>query len=280
MSGLIPHFDPSSTGATSTQAGRLLSVARMLAKFPVLSRRKKQAYSLWIMGYLRYLDRHDLGDPRPRYLRGFLDALSEREDVDRAMRRQAAEALVFFHECVLSQQVGEVHGRVEMMSDDERRQALQRLDGQERLLAQLVFETELDLTEALRLRVGDVDLGQGQIVATDVAGRAQRFVKLDDSLVDRMETHLKALERQHRRDLEEGSGIVNLPPSVQGAFPGAESAWVWQYVFPSEKTTVDLRSGVQRRYPMHPARLLDILNRRTAPMTRVHEDPREVPSDG
>jgi len=266
MSGLISHY-----ASASSKAGRLLSVAHMLSGFPELSRRKKQIYSLWIMGYLGHLDRRDIDPPRPKHIRSFLTWLTDRKEADRAMRRQAAEALVFFHECVLQQQVGEMHGRIDMMSDAERDQALASLTGQERLLAQLVFDTELDLTEALRLRVGDVDLTANQIVVTNAAGCAERFVALGAGLADALSGHLRTLERRHRRDLEAGTAAVDLPPTVQGTYPGAESAWVWQFVFPAENATVDLRTGLRRRYPMHPSRLLDILDRRTTPMTRVHE---------
>jgi integrase len=270
MSGLIPHYAES-----SSQAARLLSVAHMLSGFPDLPRRKKEVYSLWIMGYLGHLDRRDVDAPRPKHIRLFLKWLSDHDDTDRAMRRQAAEALVFFHACVLDQQVGEMHGRIDMMSDTEREEALASLTGQERLLAHLVFETELDLTEALRLRVGDVDLTEGQIVVTTVGGCAERFVRLEKNLTGALAGHLRRLERRHRQDLKAGTAVVDLPPSVKGMFPGAESAWVWQFVFPADETTVDLRSGLQRRYPMHPARLLDILDRRTTPMTRVMEPVRD-----
>ncbi len=175
----------------------------------------------------------------------------------------------------MKQPVGEMHGRVEMMSATERDQALESLSGQKRLLARLVFSTELNLTEALRLRVGDVDLTRGQIVVTDASGCAERFVDLDPSLADRLSTHLEDLEQQHRRNLENDAAAVDLPASMQGMFPGAESAWVWQYVFPADTATVDLRSGSRKRYPMHPRRLLDILDRRTAPMSRVQEPVRD-----
>lgn len=255
--------------APGQDTGRLLDVARMLANVDALNRRKKQIYSLWIMGYLRFLDRQELGSPRPEHVRRFVDSLDAREDVDATMRRQATEAVVFFHECVLHQSVSEGHGRLGMLSDDEKRSILNQLHGPEKLLARLVFATELDLGEALRLRVGDVDLTRGQIVVTDARGRSKRLVHLDEALADDLEAHLARVQRIHERDLSEGHGAVDLPPGVQDQFPGAESAWVWQWVFPSSRRSVDLRSGGERRYPLEPTTLLDALNRRTAPETRM-----------
>lgn len=240
----------------------------MLSDFPELDKRQKQIYSLWIMGYLRYADANDLGKPQPSHINRFLDRLSEKKGIDDSMRQQAAEALVFFHECVLDQNVSEVHGRLSMLSREERQRILSQLSGPEKLLARIVFHTELDLTEALRLRVGDVDLNRGQITVSNAQGVSDRFVKLSSELTVAMERHLQRVHDMHERDLKDGHGVVDLPASIRDQFPGAGSAWMWQYVFPSPRRTVDLHSGRQRRYPMQPTNLLDAIEMLTEPRTR------------
>jgi hypothetical protein len=240
----------------------------MLSDFPELDKRQKQIYSLWIMGYLRYADANDLGKPEPSHINRFLDRLSEKKGIDDSMRQQAAEALVFFHECVLGQNVSEVHGRLSMLSREERQRILSQLSGPEKLLARIVFHTELDLTEALRLRVGDVDLNRGQITVSNAQGVSDRFVNLSSELTVAMERHLQRVHDMHERDLKEGHGVVDLPASIRDQFPGAGSAWMWQYVFPSPRRTVDLHSGRERRYPMQPANLLDAIEMLTEPRTR------------
>jgi hypothetical protein len=240
----------------------------MLSDFPDLDKRQKQIYSLWIMGYLRYVDANDLGEPEPPHINRFLDRLSEKKGIDDRMRQQAAEALVFFHECVLKQSVSEVHGRLSMLSREERQRILSQLSGPEKLLARIVFHTELDLTEALRLRVGDVDLTRGQITVSDAQGCSDRFVTLSSELTVALERHLKRVHEMHQRDLEEGHGSVDLPSSIRDQFPGAGSAWMWQYVFPAPRRTVDLHSGRERRYPMQPNNLMDAIEMLTEPSTR------------
>lgn len=243
----------------------------MLSGVPELDKRRKQIYSLWIMGYLRYLDARDIDDPEPDYINRFLNRLTRKKNLDLDMRQQAAEALVFFHECILEQSVSDVQGRMSMLTREEKQKILSRLSGPEKLLARLIFNTELELTEALRLRVGDVDLVRGQITVSNAAGVSDRFVDLSDDLTVALERHLKRVQETHERDLEEGHGVVDLPPSVQSQFPSAGSAWMWQYVFPAPRRTVDMMSGRERRYPMEPTKLLDALERRTAPMTRIHD---------
>jgi len=264
MSNLVT----SNSGPPAHEAGRLLKVARMLSDFPELDKRQKKIYSLWIMGYLRYTEKSDLGTPDPSHINRFLDRLTEKDEIDNTMRRQAAEALVFFHECVLEQSVSEVHGRLSVLSREERQRILSRLSGPEKLLARIVFHTELDLSEALRLRVGDIDLRRGQITVSDAQGRSDRFVGLSSELTLALERHLKRVEEMHKQDLKEGHGTVDMPASIQKQFPGAGSAWVWQYAFPSPRRTVDLHSGTERRYPMQPKNLMDAIEMLTEPRTR------------
>jgi hypothetical protein len=155
-----------------------------------------------------------------------------------------------------------------MLSREERQRILSQLSGPEKLLARIVFHTELDLTEALRLRVGDVDLTRGQITVSDAQGCSDRFVTLSSELTVALERHLKRVHEMHQRDLEEGHGSVDLPSSIRDQFPGAGSAWMWQYVFPAPRRTVDLHSGRERRYPMQPNNLMDAIEMLTEPSTR------------
>lgn len=266
MSNLVSRID-----TPAREAGRLLEVARMLSEVPELTRHKKEVYSLWIMGYLRHLDHRDLGDPSPKHIPRFLNSLSKNEEVDEETRQQAAEALVFFHECILKDRVREVHGRLDMLSAEERKAILQQLQGPERLLARLVFSTELDLSEALRLRVGDLDLNAGRIVVTDANGATKRIVDLDEELAEDLEQHLKRVKDQHEKDLAEGHGLVSLPDAVEEQFPDAARAWMWQYVFPAERRQIDVRTGQQRRYHMQPDNLIQALEYRTAPLSRALE---------
>ena len=56
---------------------------------------------------------------------------------------------------------------------------------------------------------------------------------------------MKAL---HDRDLAQGYGAVSLPDALARTYPNAERAWGWQYLFPSDRLSVDPRTGVVRRH--------------------------------
>jgi integrase len=41
---------------------------------------------------------------------------------------------------------------------------------------------------------------------------------------------------------------VGLPYALDRKYPGAGREWGWQYVFPADDLSVDLRSGIERRH--------------------------------
>lgn len=56
---------------------------------------------------------------------------------------------------------------------------------------------------------------------------------------------MKAL---HDRDLAQGYGAVYLPDALARKYPNAERAWGWQYLFPSDRLSVDPRTGIVRHH--------------------------------
>ena len=238
----------------------------MFSRVPTLPGETKQVYRVWILGYLRYLQRNDLGDPEPEHVRAFLRRLSSTNRVSEERRQQAAEALIFFHEVILEQEVTDVSSRLEMLAPNERESLLDSLSGSERMLAQIIFSTDLDLAEALRLRVGDVDVKQKQLTVTNEQGCTMGFTDMSAALADDLTMHLQRLRKQHNRDLEAGHGAVDLPGGVHEQFPNAHVAWVWQYVFPSTQRSFDPVYGCDCRYPMQPSDLLAAMELQTDAM--------------
>jgi hypothetical protein len=56
------------------------------------------------------------------------------------------------------------------------------------------------------------------------------------------------VQRLHEADLAEGYGEVCLPYAFAAKDQHAGTSWIWQYVFPASKRSVDPRSGVERRH--------------------------------
>jgi hypothetical protein len=74
-------------------------------------------------------------------------------------------------------------------------------------------------------------------------GGKDRRTMLPQGAREPLAEHLQRVKALHQADLAEGFGEVYLPDALDRKLPGAAKAWVWQYVFPSVRRSVDPRSG-------------------------------------
>jgi len=60
--------------------------------------------------------------------------------------------------------------------------------------------------------------------------------------------HLEHVRFMHERDRALGFGSVYLQDALERKYPNAARSWIWQYVFPGSKRSVDPASGQVRRH--------------------------------
>lgn len=261
----LPAAPPPDTQALSTPAIAL----HQLNKAPGLSERKRTLYGTWIQGYLDYLKRRRLGAPRPAYVKRFLMQMRESSKADEKTYQSAAEALVFYHERLLRQTVCGDGYRLATLTDKEKRKIVSQLQGPERVLALVVCYTDLNLKEALRLRVGDIEVTKRTILVSNSTGCADRSISFPEPLQEPLRKQRAYVRELHDQDLAAGYGTVDVPDEVVRQFPWASKQFVWQYLFPADKRTLDIRAGTERRYPMTPNGLLDAIESSDAPLTQA-----------
>ena len=71
---------------------------------------------------------------------------------------------------------------------------------------------------------------------------------LPQTLHEPLQWHLARVRLLHNEDLRDGLGAVHLPFALERKSPGASREWVWQYVFPSSRRSMDPRTGLMRRH--------------------------------
>ncbi len=138
-----------------------------------------------------------------------------------------------------------------VLTRDEVRVVLQRLDGVPRLMACLLYGAGLRLLECCRLRVQDVDFASNQILVRAGKGDKDRVTMLPEAVKPDLTRHLERVREQHRRDLQHGAGWVELPMALARKYPNAGREWAWQWVFPATRTYVDRLTGHRRRHHLH-----------------------------
>lgn len=138
---------------------------------------------------------------------------------------------------------------------------LGQLKGVQWLIACLLYGSGLRLTEALRLRVKDIDFERKMILVRDSKGQKDRVVQLPQFLRQPLQTQMQQAKSYHNHDLEAGFGRVSLPHAWQKKYPNADKEWIWQYVFPSIKRSVDPRSGAIKRHHLYHSIMEDSVRR-------------------
>jgi integrase len=82
-----------------------------------------------------------------------------------------------------------------------------------------LYDSGLRLTEALQLRVKDVDFGNTQVLVRDGKGMKSRVTMLPASVIEPLQDHLRGVRQLHRQDLEKGYGSVYLPFALERKYP-------------------------------------------------------------
>ena len=125
---------------------------------------------------------------------------------------------------------------------------LDAMTGTPRLMAQMLYGAGLRLTELLELRVKDVDLERGEITVREGKGDKDRRTMLPKSLYQTVTAQLAEIRVVHNQDRAAGHPGVCLPYALERKYLGAESEWIWFWLFPASSLSRDPRSGVVRRH--------------------------------
>lgn len=137
-----------------------------------------------------------------------------------------------------------------VLTPQEVQAILKQLHGTNHLVVSLLYGTGMRILEVLRLRVKDVDFARKEILIRDGKGFKDRVTMLPVSVIAPLKAHLERVKSLHEQDLHAGYGAVYMPNALDKKYPYAARDWAWQYVFPSQKLSIDPRSedAVTRRH--------------------------------
>ena len=224
----------------------------------------ERTYCDWIKQYVRFhgmQNRESLFGEAENKVEKFLTYLATERNVAASTQNQAFNALVFLYKRVLGSPLENVRAtrsrkttRIPVvMTRDEVKPVIQLLDGIPELVVKLLYGSGLRITEAVRLRVQDIDFGFKQVTVRDGKGMKDRVTPFPDNLSALFRNHLEKVEMIHEKDLAKGYGTVYLPYALVRKYPNAEREWNWQFVFPGRGLSKDPRSEVIRRHHVDPS---------------------------
>ena len=220
--------------------------------------RTEKTYMHWIRQYVRFVAPTHPREAGAEGVKRFLTHLAVDRHIGASSQNQALAALLFLYK-LYDVQLGDldiVRAKKStwlptVLTHEEAMRLLEQLNGQYRIMGQLMYGGGLRLMECLRLRIKDVDFDMQTITLHETKSKRDRVTCLPASVISPLTLHLAKVKAQHNADLAEGRGEVELPDALDRKYPSAPFEWGWQYVFPAAGFSTDPRSGHVRRHHVY-----------------------------
>lgn len=223
------------------------------------SLKTEKTYLLWIRRFIYFTGRKHPAEVEISEITRYLSYLATDCHVTVNTQKVALNALVFLFEKFLKREVGDLGFRLAtkqrslptVLTRQEVAAILQQLDGRNKLILQLMYGSGLRVSEALGLRVQDVDLGRQALTIFNGKGRKDRQTVLSEQLRLALEEQIIAAIEIQARDVERGVG-PSMHPSLARKFPQAHKSPAWAYLFPSSGYCAHPLTGETCRHHLHP----------------------------
>jgi integron integrase len=236
---------------------RLFDQVRQAIRRKHYSYRTEQSYLHWVKRYIHFHNKRHPNEMAETEIAAFLTHLAVDRKVSASTQNQALNALLFLYKHVLGRDIAQIEGVTRaksratlpvVLTRDELRTMLQRIQGREWVMASLMYGSGLRLRECVSIRVKDIDFGFHQIVVRNGKGGKDRVTPLPQTLFGPLEQQLEDAKRVWQCDRLDGFGECSMPPALARKFTGAAREWLWQYIFPASKRSRDPFSGRWKRH--------------------------------
>ncbi|WP_330960373.1 integron integrase [Photobacterium sp. 53610] len=237
-------------------SGKFLHQLRAFIRLRGLSYSTEKTYLHWIRRFVlfhRYQRRDHL---RPEDIPVFLEHLVLQANVAPSTQKTAFNALIFLCREYLQLNTEQLSFKRAapkvrlpvVFSHDEAISIIQEISQPYQLAAQLMYGSGLRVSEAMRLRVQDIDFTSSALTVRNGKGDKDRQTLLPKSLHEILSRQIQGVAQRHHQDLANGFGEVYMPFALAKKYPSASKSTGWQFLFPALHLSQDPRSGKRMRH--------------------------------
>ncbi len=239
----------------------VIDVVRENIRIRHYSLRTEKTYIGWIRRYIDFCGRRHPRTLGTTEITTFLTHLAVDRKVSASTQNQALQALLFLYRDVLQIDSPDISQVVRaskpsrlpvVLSRDEVQRVFVHLEGRGRLIVGLLYGSGLRLTEALMLRVKDLDLQRRELTVRHGKGGKDRVTVIPEQIIAPLTAHLSALNAWYLRERQVNAPGVSVPDALKRKYPTSPVAWPWQWVFPSRTFCRDPYDGTVVRHHVHP----------------------------
>jgi integron integrase len=222
--------------------------------------RTEKSYQDWVARFFAFHQPIAPDKLSSQHVEQFLEFLAVERQVAASTQNQALNALAFLMKNVLKIDIVDQlsFSRAKrparlpiVLSKEQVKALLARLQDIYALLAGLVYGTGMRLMECLRLRVKDIDFSKNTILVREGKGAKDRVTPLPKKYRKELEQQLEHAQNLHQKDLANGLGEALIPDALSRKYPTASREWGWQFAFPSNRLSVDPGTKKVRRHHIH-----------------------------
>jgi len=238
---------------------KLLDQVRIHLRTLHYSKRTEEAYINWIRRYIIFHNKTHPEKLGKDHIRSYLNYLAVERNVSASTQNQALQGILFLYKEIIHKDVGWIddikcplkpkHIPV-VYTKAEAHTIIQHMVGLPKLIAGLLYGSGLRLSEALRLRVKDIDFEYQHILVRDGKGEKDRVTLLPKSLIPHLKDQIEKRRTLHNLDLKNELGETFLPYALAEKYSNASKEFGWQYLFPAERIIPD-EKGRKIRHHFH-----------------------------
>ncbi|MBC8236742.1 MAG: integron integrase [Helicobacteraceae bacterium] len=244
---------------------KLLDLVRDKIRFKHYSYSTERTYTHWIKHYILFHHKKHPIEMGKIEIESYLTKLATKDNVSPTTQNQAFSALLFLYKEVLGVDMSEWNIQAlraqerkhipVVLTKEEVKNVLSNIPSEYSLLVHLMYGCGLRMSEALNLRVKDIDFGFDKVYVWDSKSLKDRTIPLPQKLKAKLLEQVEIVKSFHEQDLKDGYGSVYMPYALEKKYPRSKLEVKWQYLFPMKSISTDPRSKEKRRHHVMPQTL-------------------------
>ena len=194
-------------------------------------------------------------------IEAFLTHLAVERKVSPTTQNQAFSAILFLYKEVLGIDMSSWNIQAlraqerkhipQVLTKDEVKSVIDNLTGTYQLIVYLMYGCGLRMSEALNIRIKDIDFGFDKVYIWDSKSLKDRTVPLPQAIKQRLKAQVEYVEGVHVKDIADGYGSVHIPYALEKTRRIRRFPTHGQFLFPMRNVAKDPRSEVIRRHHVH-----------------------------
>jgi integron integrase len=239
---------------------RYLETIRKQIRVRHYSYQTEKSYLYWNRYFIRHFKFSAAKQMSPTHIEQFLSFLANDKQVSSSTQQQALCALVFAFKHVLAINTDNLQfpyakapTRIpQVLTDAEAKLVIDHLQGKYQLIGSLLYGAGLRLSEALSVRLKDIDFENRTLFVFRGKGKKDRVCILPKITIDPIQQQIQHVRNTHLHDLSQGLGMASLPASLLKKFGTSAKLLHWQYLFPSVHCVSHPVNGYMCRHHIEP----------------------------